>query len=203
MNVYIESNYVLEIAFQQEQSQGCERILELAERKAIELLIPAYSLVEPIEKIQRQRGKRLELQQRLDQESRELSRTRRYGTRLQDIQYLRSLIIQSNEDEFKAFLDVRSRILGVATVIPLNTGILLRASMNESKYDLTPQDAVVYESVISHLASSKRTESCFLNRNSRDFDNPDIVDELRKQECRMIPSFDDGLRFMNSVLGRM
>lgn len=47
MNVYIESNFVLELAFLQEQSSSCEEILRLAEGAHIRLVVPAYALIEP------------------------------------------------------------------------------------------------------------------------------------------------------------
>ena len=49
MNVYVESNFVLELAFLQEQCSSCEKILSLCEARRIQLLIPAYSLAEPYE----------------------------------------------------------------------------------------------------------------------------------------------------------
>lgn len=55
MNVYIESNFVLELAFLQEQSSSCEEILRLAEGEHIELVVPAYALIEPYETLVRRR----------------------------------------------------------------------------------------------------------------------------------------------------
>ena len=49
MNVYVESNFVLELALLQEQSRSCEEILGLAEDGRIQLVVPAYSLIEPYE----------------------------------------------------------------------------------------------------------------------------------------------------------
>ena len=45
MNVYVESNFVLELAFLQEQSSSCEEILSLAEGGRIQLVLPGYSLM--------------------------------------------------------------------------------------------------------------------------------------------------------------
>ena len=45
--VSIETNFVLERAFEQEQSESCSRILELASHSRISLVIPAFSLAEP------------------------------------------------------------------------------------------------------------------------------------------------------------
>ncbi len=85
-------------------------------------------------------------------------------------------------------------------IIPLTADILTEAAIYEDPYDLKPQDALVYASVISHLHQDQPTVACFLNRNSRDFDSPDIVNELSKFNCRMIPRFDHGYDFIQSQL---
>jgi hypothetical protein len=74
----------------------------------------------------------------------------------------------------------------------------LTAAECEFNYDLSPQDALVYASVVSHLRSSKPQQACFLNRNFKDFDSPDIVDALGQLNCRMIPSFAKGLDFIRA-----
>ena len=49
MNVYVESNFVLELALLQEQFASCEKMLGLCRSGDIPLVIPAYSLAEPYE----------------------------------------------------------------------------------------------------------------------------------------------------------
>ncbi|MGA9382849.1 MAG: hypothetical protein WBV73_29160 [Phormidium sp.] len=55
MNIYVETNFVLELVFQQEQWQSCEQILQLCEAGSAKLVIPAYSLAEPDDKLSRRR----------------------------------------------------------------------------------------------------------------------------------------------------
>jgi hypothetical protein len=47
MIVYIESNFVLEQALEQEQCESCEALIRIAGDRAIRILIPAFSLAEP------------------------------------------------------------------------------------------------------------------------------------------------------------
>lgn len=200
MNVYVETNFVLELVFQQEQHTSCEEILNLSETGKARLIIPAYCLAEPHEKLRRQSSNRKELQQVLDAELRQLARTTSYTARINSIQDISSLLIQSNEEERQRFNLYRERLLRAADIVPLNPEILTAALGYELTYGLPPQDALVYTSVIHHLQQNPSVESCFLNRNSRDFDNPDIVDELDKNNCKMIPRFDDGLRLVQTRL---
>lgn len=200
MNIYVETNFVLELVFEQEQRTSCEQILALCESGRSRLIIPAYCLAEPHEKLTRQAGSRRELQQNLETELRQLARTASYTARINSIQEIASLLVRSNEEEKQCFIRYRDRLLGIAEIIPLTIDILREAATHESPYDLTPQDALVYTSVIAHLRQNQPSVSCFLNRNSKDFDNPDIVDELERHNCKMIPRFDHGYGFIQARL---
>lgn len=47
MNVYVESNFVLQLALLQEFHASCEAIVNLCEAGCARLVIPAFSLIEP------------------------------------------------------------------------------------------------------------------------------------------------------------
>jgi len=49
MNVYVETNFVLELALLQEQQESCQQLLNLAEADRINLILPAFSFTEPYE----------------------------------------------------------------------------------------------------------------------------------------------------------
>lgn len=161
MNVYVETNFVLELVFEQEQFQ-------------------------------------LELQRTLVAEVRQLSRTASYTARINQMQDIGNLLLQSNRDEQQRFYHYLSRILGLIEVIPLTAEVIGDGARNEALYKLRPQDAIVYASVIAHLRQSNTAQSCFLNRNSRDFDVPNILQELNQYNCRMIPLFDQGYHYINT-----
>jgi hypothetical protein len=58
VNVYVESNFVLELALLQEQQASCEELLLLCEGRRIQLVIPACSLAEPYETLTRRHRQR-------------------------------------------------------------------------------------------------------------------------------------------------
>ena len=184
--------------FEQEQCAICEKILRFCEAQKANLIIPTYSLAEPHKKLIRQAKERRKLQQSLDQELRELSRTKSYKKRLYSIENIKSLIVQSSQDASEKFVKYREYILKIAEIIPLNANILLKAVSAEENYDLSPQDALVYVSVLKHLQNNKPDQACFLNRNSKDFKTPDIIDELKSLNCRLITQFNDGYDFLIS-----
>ncbi len=200
MNIYVETNFVLELAFEQKQSKSCEKILQLSESKQVKLILPAYSLAEPHEKLNRQATNRKKLQDSLNIELRQLSRSKTYNSRIESIRDLERLIVQSNEEEWQRFILYRDRLLNCAEFIALDINVLQVAVSFESLYDLKSQDAIVLASVISHLDRDKPNQACFLNKNSKDFDSPDVVQELQTLNCRMIFRFDHGLNFVQSQL---
>jgi predicted nucleic acid-binding protein len=161
MNIYVETNFILELVFEQEQCAICEKILGFFEAQKANLIIPTYSLAEPHKKLIRQAKERRKLQQSLDQELRELSRTKSYKNRLYSIENIKSLIVQSSQDASERFVKYREYILKIAEIIPLNANILLKAVSAEENYDLSPQDALVYVSVLKHLQNNKPDQACF------------------------------------------
>ena len=66
MTVYVETNFVLELALGQEQADSCREIFHLAESDNLVLAIPAYSLMEPYEKLIRDAQRRQSLANELD-----------------------------------------------------------------------------------------------------------------------------------------
>ena len=131
MNVYVESNFVLEQALEQEQCESCET--KSAERE------------------------RVGLQRTIE------------------------------------------RIIKTARVIPLDSGVLDRAGEMEAGFGLSAQDSIVLASIVSHLATTRNlAESCFLNRNTKDFAGPDVRETLDQYACKFIGSFNEGLRYIEA-----
>ena len=200
MNVYVESNFVLELALLQEQHASCEDILRLCEAGRMQLVIPAYSLAEPYETLVRRHKQRQRMKAELDDELRQLARTTTYADRLSGFGHLTALLIDSADEEAKHLETVRSRLIQVAEVIPLDASILIAATQYQGAHGFSPQDALVYAAVLLHLKQHHTPQSCFLNRNSRDFDDPDVVEELVRYNCKLLPRFDDGYQFILSCL---
>jgi predicted nucleic acid-binding protein len=61
--LYVESNFVLELVFSQEQSAACEELLAAGENGVFELVLPSYCLGEPLETLRRRHKERQRLQE--------------------------------------------------------------------------------------------------------------------------------------------
>ena len=200
MIVYVESNFVLELAFLQEEHQECEEILGLAVANKITLMLPAFSVGEPYGAWVGRDKQRRELRNKLTNAIRELTRSKPYQELAQELQSLTDLLVQSSEEE-KSRLDTSlDRILSTVTIIPIDANIIRAAINFQHSLDLKPQDSIVYASIISELKVGENKNACFITKNSRDFVNPSIKSELNLYNCRLLTTFRDGLGFIRSKL---
>lgn len=196
MNVYVETNFVLELAFVQEQHEACAKIVELCRGESARLVLPAFCIAESYERLIRQAKDRAQIAGDLARELRQLSRSKPYENEVETLQAVTGLLARSSQDEDQRLIDVLGQLLVVADIIPLEAKVLLSAAQHRVNFALKPQDSIVYSSVLHHLASARGVESCFINRNRRDFDDPDIEETLTSQGCKMLFSFDNGYKYI-------
>lgn len=201
MNIYVESNFVLEFAFLQEQSQSCENILELCESDQACLVLPAFSITEPYDTLIRRAKDRNALKHRLETEFNQLSRTSLYTNQLSFFREVSQVLVQSATDEEQRLYQSLDRILKVCETIPLVPEILSSATtFREKPFELSIQDSIVYASVVHHLNTHNTGQKCFLNRNSRDFNQPDIQMTLNSHNCKLIFNFEKGYNYIISKM---
>lgn len=198
MDIYVESNFVLEVALEQEQHESCKRIIELSETGTARLIIPAYSLVEPYERIVRYAKRRTRVANDLSDQVKQLSRSKPYQEHTDALQRVTGLLVRSFQEEKDRFRQTVNKLLTFSQIIPLEAQVLINADGYQIDHDLSVQDSVVYASVLSHLSTSSTADKCFLNRNRKDFDDPDIEETLSSYGCKMLFSFDNGYGYISS-----
>jgi predicted nucleic acid-binding protein len=199
MNVYVESNFVLELALLQEEHESCERILMLCESGRAQLIIPAYSLTEPNETLIRRDRDRKRLSSELRLEFGQLSRSKPNQLSIDTFQSVLNLLSSSGEQQKQRFADIRNRLLQVALVVPLDTSILSLAAAYEGQFSLSPQDSLVFASVLQRLDTTPSL-SCFLTRNSADFDTTRIREALGQRNCKLLFNFTDGYNYIQNQI---
>lgn len=195
MNVYVESNFVLELALLQDQWRSCDTILKFCGEDRIQLIILGYCLVEPYDALVRRQKRRRKVREDVESEIKQIARTKIYEDRLEGFRELTNFLIRSAEDEDDRLLDVSSRLLHSAEVISLDASVLAASTEYRYRHGFSPQDAIVYASVLSHLQTMCATASCFLNRD-KDFGDEDIAEELRSYGCELLQDFDVGRQFV-------
>ncbi len=183
MIVYIESNFVLELAFLQAEHECCSALLSLSESGDIRLVVPAFSIGEPYETWVRRSKQRRGLHEQLITAIRELSRSSPYQGSSDDFQELTNLLIRSGEEEKHRLDETLEKILQTVHVIPIGLSIIKDAITFQNSLDLSPQDSIVYASILDHLTIASEELRCFITKNSKDFANPDIENELTNADC--------------------
>lgn len=94
--------------------------------------------------------------------------------------------------DFERLGDTVARILDIAHLISLDGTIYVQAREMQALFNLSPSDSIVLASVLTDLAQSSFSgPHCFVNRNTRDFNVPDILAELDRHNCAFFSSFDD------------
>jgi predicted nucleic acid-binding protein len=205
MNIYVETNFVLELAFVQEQHESCEQIIGWCEAGSTTLVLPAFCIAESYETLIRRATRRTQIANDLLKELRQLSRSRPYKDDIEAFQSITGLLARSLQEEDQRLIAVLERVLKIADIIPLESQIFLNATQHRVMYKLEPQDSIVYSSVLHHLVSEGEAESCFINKDRKDFYDPDIDESLTDKGCKMLFSFIDGSNYVqhciNTALG--
>jgi hypothetical protein len=200
VTVYVETNFVLEQALQQEQCDSCDAILDLAVAGVISLVVPAFSLAEPHQALALKEKARNRLSNELRPHILELARSKPYRAVPDDFMALTSVLIRSAEQEREGLQRAIAGLLSTAEIMPLDSGALIAAAQLQQTLAMSGPDAIVLASVLRHLQNATPAESCFLSRNSKDFDDPDVRDQLDRFGCLYFARFDQALRFIGARL---
>ena len=200
MIVYVESNFVLELAFLQEEHESCLELLSLSESGDICLVLPAFSIGEPYEAWVRRSKQRRGLHEQLITAIHELSRSRPYQGSSDELPELTDLLLRSDEEEKRRLDDTLQRILQTVGVIPIGLSIIRAAITFQESRSLSPQDSIVYASILDHLTTASEELRSFITKNSKDFANPDIENELTTYNCQLLTKFANGLGYVRSQL---
>ena len=191
MNVYTESNFLLELAFAQQEQPACQLLLQAAEKGAVQLYLPVYSLTEVFQTLGRRRTRRDEMQQYIREEIRQYSRE--VDTMAIDadalLSSLNDLLQARTTSQTARLFALAERLARVATVIPLTADILQAAPLLQAEHSLTPQDALVYASVRANLREDPSEVRLFVSRNEGDFKKASILADLRQMRCDYLSSF--------------
>ncbi|MCC2961135.1 PIN domain-containing protein [Massilia sp. IC2-278] len=202
MIVYIESNFILELALLQEEGASCEAILHLAETAAIKIAVPAFSLGEPYETLVRRHRERRALAGALASELTQLRRSASYKESVKDADAMATILTESGRQESERLNSVLLRLANIAVILPNDRPVMHLALTSQQSLNLSPQDSIVYASVHQH-ASTETDEKCFINKNVKDFLIPEIAAEFSAYNCKLLGKFSTGLGYIRSRLPAM
>jgi len=202
MIVYAETNFVFEQSFLRSEHFQCEELLEMAKTNIIDLVIPAYSLVELYETCIRRKKARVQVTQDLLKEIGELSRSEPYMNLKTQANAALLTLDSCNEEEQNRLNNVVSKLANQTRIISLTEDNVKAAIKFQADLGLSPQDAFVFSSVVSDLKSQAAGPKCFVTQNKKDFANPDVEVILNSHECKLFVKFEPVLRYVKHTLNR-
>jgi hypothetical protein len=197
VRVYAESNFVLELVLEQEERDACEQLLELAARKQIELALPAFSVIEPYQTINRRRTDNVPYRQWLDRTQVQVARSASLATDAFILQSAKDLVIRADQVAQDRYREIRARLVSVARLLPIDAAVLAEASSLNAQLALELPDALVLACVLAD-GTARPTRSVFANRNSKDFLTPDVRSRLKGIDCTAIGVFSHALEHVKS-----
>jgi len=188
--VYVESNFILEVALGQEQSSDAEWILTLAEQRRIELVFPGFALSEPFSTITHRGRERKRLCSSLTEHLRQLQRSQPHQDVVKNLLFAPIVLGEIERKEIDLLESTTKRVLFAGTVVELTVVTFDRAVRYERQYGLSPQDSIILSAVMNDLEARARPSSkYFISRNWKDFGDPGILAELKAQNCNYLEGF--------------
>jgi predicted nucleic acid-binding protein len=201
MIVYVETNFILELAFEQEQHRAGIEILKLAENSKIELALPGFSISESLSKVIRQSRERDEFRKSLIQTLQQIGRSAPYQQFATSLEPVLQLLQNTIRDEPDRLLSVLERILKVGRLLELDISSFSQALTYKDQLTTSTEDSIIYGTIISDLKRRPYDEpKLFLSRDAEAFGYQRIKTELASYSCRYIKEFKDGLGYIESEL---
>ena len=197
MIVYIESIFIQELALQQEQHETCDRIIQYCEERQIKLVFPSFCIAETLDTLGRRKQERTTFLRELERDLTQLKRSIDYQETIDAITNIKYVLSRSIENDLPRLENTIDRIARTAETIPFDIGLFTGSSLYRELFN-KPQDRIIYHCVLKHLDQvPQETEKCFITRD-KDFDDPDLKDNLEKMNCRLFFDFNDSLKYIES-----
>lgn len=198
MIVYVETNFLLELAYLQERRESCDEILRMAQTRQITLALPAFSAIEARVTWHRRALERRRLHSELEKHIREISRSEAFRSLNDQSKDVVAALVSGAEESRSRLENAIQAIETHGTLIPLSSEIVLMSRWHEQVLSLTPQDALVLASVRSH-AEKVSGAKCFVSQDAKGFANPTVYDELSGVECKVLVNFADAVAYIRST----
>lgn len=198
MIVYVETNFLLELAYLQERSGSCEEVLRLAKTGSIILMLPAFSVAEAYSTWRRKNAERQQFNVQLRKYIRETSRSAQFSSLVDESKNVVAALIAGGDESKTRLAAALMSIESNGAVIALTSEIIGMAGLHEIAYSLSSQDALVLASVKSH-AEKHGGPKCFISQDEG-FDDPLIHSGLLVNECKVIVNFDDAVAHIKNAL---
>ncbi|MDQ5824872.1 MAG: hypothetical protein M3441_11810 [Chloroflexota bacterium] len=200
MIVYVETNFILQLALRQEEAHAADAIMERARSNSVRLVLPAFSLSEPYSTLTYRALDRRSIYNSLMQQLALLRRSEPHQQTASVLQQLLLMWVDLEARETDLLHRVIVELLTVGRAIQTDVADVMKSERYRSLYNLSPQDAIILSAITRDFGTQDRLEAkCFISTNAKDFNNPGIRAELKLFNCRLISKIADGLAFIDNA----
>ncbi|WP_046242520.1 hypothetical protein [Hymenobacter terrenus] len=192
MEVFIESNFLLELAFRQADYIFCERIWRNVRPDTYSLHLPQYALGEVFQMLRPLRNKREEYLQYVLQEIIQHRREDSSDAVAMDglTQQLTTLLAERTQVQTRRLYAIAGEFAAKTDGHALTSNVIEEGQVVALRHGLSPQDALVYASVLAGLRGLPlHSAKLFVSRNKADFGKAEIIAELQTLNCEYLASF--------------
>lgn len=194
MHVFLETNFVLELAFRQREVSFCERIWEQVRvgSPRYRLSVPQYAFSEAFQQLRPLKIKRDKYEKDLLDEVRQHLREDESDAEAMDTfgQTLTTLLAERTRTQTRRLYEVVAALMRDAPGPALTPASVLEAQELVGRHGLPVQDALIYASVLAGLRELPNDATkLFVSRNKKDFGKTAIVEELASLNCEYVAGF--------------
>jgi hypothetical protein len=195
MIVVVETNFIVELVLQQEQSHACDNIVALCSSSAgVRMVIPAFAVAEAGMNLENRTGKRRTLVQNdLPKHAREMGRSKPLRRVEEIVEELRAELGQAELEEASRWLDFRVHLEDLE-IIPLTAATFAETVAIQLGREIQKlPDAIILASLKGFLEELRGNGShvpvLFVSRDDDAFTAPAVLKQLRVLGCTYINSF--------------
>jgi len=199
MRIYAETNWLLDLTFQQERFAASAFVLSLAQSHQIDLCLPEIIVGEGDQKVERRNAQRRTIIEGLGRERREFGRSQealyqaRYVSLEPEIEGFKSI----SDLERRRFDQIIEELLPIATWLHLSQEIWVKCFDLQDGYGLKRTDALIYAIICADAALHPDVEKCLINYD-RVFDDPELKQEMSRLGITLLASAEAVTGFLQS-----
>ncbi|MEO8973000.1 MAG: hypothetical protein ABI406_15550 [Ktedonobacteraceae bacterium] len=171
MIVYVESNFILELALEQKEALAAENILKLAEAGKIDLAFPSFALSETFTSIMHTQSERQHLRSASEVTIKQLKQSVQSELHKQvvsDLPPILTLLTKLITRELELLNTAIERMLIGGRLIEIDASNFREALIYQRKFDIKSKDSIIYAAVLADLKRfSVMDLKCFLSRDRK------------------------------------
>lgn len=194
MHVFLETNFVLELALRQQEYRYCERIRQQASitPPRYTLYVPQYALSEAFQRLRPLKNERAEYEQYVLMQVEQHLREDDSDADAMDAfkRTLATLLAERTRTQTQRLYKFVAELMQEAPGPALTPASVIEAQELAERHGLQIQDALIYACVLAKMRELPAdAPKLFVSRNKKDFGKPTILEELNQLNSEYVASF--------------